>query len=76
MANNQILATAKQVCVSQDVVNVRTIQGNKFRGYVDKVRTDSICILYFGRRHSFRGYRRATLRTKDIASINISKAFN
>lgn len=77
MATKNILSAAERFHISQDVVNVRTIQGQKYRGYVDKARTDGICIIYFGSRHSsFRGYRRVTLPTKDIVSINVSKAFN
>jgi vacuolar-type H+-ATPase subunit B/Vma2 len=77
MATKDILAIAQHFCVSQDVVNVRTVQGQKYRGYVDKAQANRISVIYFAASRDLRrSPQRVTLLPKDIVSINVSKAYN
>lgn len=77
MATKDIFATAQHFCVSQDVVNIRTVQGQKYRGYVDKAEANRVCVIYFvASRYLRRSPQRITLFPKDIVSINVSKAYN
>jgi hypothetical protein len=73
---DDILAKAKHFYQSGGVVNVRTKQGDKYRGYVDKVEATFICINHFAKVNRRGVLQRVTLLPENIISINVSKAFN
>ena len=71
-----ILATARRFQASGDVVNIRTIQGQRYRGYVDNAEDDCICITYFVASRRPGSPLRVNLLPRNIVSIRVSKAYS
>jgi hypothetical protein len=74
----EILATARRFLASGDVVNIRTIEGQRYRGYVDRAEDDCIRVTYFVASRRLPNFPRlfVNLLPRNIVSIRVSKAYS